>query len=101
MEAEPTLPETTKETSKRPPHDLTTEYGKMKDRPTGKGGDGCVIASVAQEMSPKRVKEVGCPKLLEKRPIIRLFLVILVNGLVSMMSAAIFISIEGPSQEVT
>ena len=101
MEADPTLPGTTKETSKRPPHDLTAEYGQTdNNEKLGKGGDGCVIASVAQEMSPKRVKEVGCPKLLEKRPIIRLFLVILVNGLVSMMSAAIFISIEGPSQEV-
>ena len=99
MEAEPKLPETTNKTSKRPPHDLTTEYGQMNER-LGKGGDECEITSVAQEMSPKRVKEVGCPKLFENRPIIRLFLVILVNGLVSMMCAAIFISIEGPSQEV-
>ena len=33
------------------------------------------------------------------RPILRLFLVIMVNGLVSMGVAAIFIELEGPAQQ--
>ena len=39
------------------------------------------------------------PWFLQNRPILRLFLVICFNGLVSMMCAAIFIELEKPSQD--
>ena len=35
---------------------------------------------------------------LDKRPVLKLFLVIVVNGLVSMVFAAIFIELEAPAQ---
>ncbi len=38
-------------------------------------------------------------RFLQSRPILRLFLIMFVNGLVSMMCAAIFIQLEGPSQK--
>ncbi len=42
---------------------------------------------------------VHWPRFLQNRPVLRLFLVITFNGLVSMMCAAIFIQLEGPAQE--
>ena len=50
--------------------------------------------------SQQRKMSFECPRLLENRPIVRLFLVILANGMVSMMCAAVFIELEGPAQQV-
>ena len=52
------------------------------------------------ENGQQRKMSFDCPRLLENRPIVRLFLVILANGMVSMMCAAVFIELEGPAQQV-